>query len=124
MRILATPPVRTLPVGFLHHKASLSPRNPTPEETETLAMPTHNCLRFRDDQGLTPILPGHRQAHPEQTISLSQSWSRTVPLEHCELLTQDQILKAISPRLPGRISRRISEQKSTNIVLASEEDED
>src|ERR1041384_3069961 len=72
---------------------AFSPRNPTPEETETLAMPTHNGLRFRDDQGLMPILPGHRQAHPEQTISLSQSWSRTVPLDHCELLTQDQILQ-------------------------------
>jgi hypothetical protein len=85
--------VSNLAAGFWAHDA-LSPRNPTPEEAETLAMPGHHGLRFHDDQGLTPILPHHGEAHPEQTIFLSQSGSMAVPLEHRELLTEGQVLQS------------------------------
>src|SRR5207245_8722169 len=43
-----------------------------PEQPEALAMPRDNGLRFHNDKGRSPTVPGTRQPSPEPPVPLSQ----------------------------------------------------
>ena len=79
----------------------LLPGNPGPKETEASPMPGDDGLGFYHDQRTAPILPGLTEQNPKETIGLSQSWSRAVPLEHDELLAEGEILQGHFSNVAG-----------------------
>ena len=81
---MVTPAVRTPQIGV---GASLS-RLGQPPSVGVPGGPSRRC----------PATSTHRAAqrapsHPEQPICLSQSWSRTVPLEDRELLAEGRVFE-------------------------------
>ena len=65
-------------------------------------MPGHHGLGSYDDQGTLLILPTLGEQNPKETIGLSPSGSRAVPLKHRELLAEGQVLQSNFPNIAGQ----------------------
>ncbi|MBW2498571.1 MAG: hypothetical protein JRF61_14950 [Deltaproteobacteria bacterium] len=66
------------------------PRNESPVQPESLAVPADDCVRLDDDQGLPPSRPDPRQQYPETSIGWIDPGAAALLGESCELLTQSE----------------------------------
>jgi hypothetical protein len=81
-------PGKSLPADRLSHSG-----NQPPVKTETSPVPPHDRLRRDDNQRILPFGPDAPGGHPEQFVEHVQPWPRMPTFEHCELLTQSEILQ-------------------------------
>jgi hypothetical protein len=65
---------------------------PSPEEFETLAMPSQDCGRLHHDKTFSPANPEAGEQHPECTVNGSKAGPRSSLNEARELVTQGNIL--------------------------------
>lgn len=68
-------------------------RPPAPIEPEARSMPRNNGLRFDDDKRLFPAWPDPAKQNPEQPVQSTHRQTRTLPLQHRNLLPQRQHLE-------------------------------
>jgi hypothetical protein len=66
--------------------------NQLPIQAKPGSVPT-DCFRGDQDERLPPTRPQVPNNYPEESVEVSEGWTRIAPLQHCQLLTQCQILK-------------------------------
>ena len=74
--------------------AAATSRLPSPEQTKTGTMPTDNCLRLDDHQGIHNARRDPIEAGKNQTVEITESealWRFS--LQHIELVTKRQDLR-------------------------------
>jgi hypothetical protein len=65
----------------------------SPVPAKTLPLPAHHRVGMDDEQSLPPVLPHHRDRHPEPAVSPDQPWTLLLALVDGELLTQCKIFQ-------------------------------
>jgi hypothetical protein len=60
-------------------------------------MPTNDRIGVHDDRGGAPLSPGVREQHPKQAVSGAEWGTLRRAFEHCQLLTQREILERDRP---------------------------
>src|ERR1700675_689331 len=68
-----------------------------PIEGESCSVPPDYSVRCHDDQGLFPTGPEPPRKNPEDLIERSNSWPRTLALEHSELLPKNEVFEQKVP---------------------------
>jgi hypothetical protein len=72
--------------------AAATSRLPSPERTKPSTMPTENCLRLHDHQGIHNARRNPIEAGKNQTIEISESEPlRRFSSQHIELVAQRQV---------------------------------
>src|SRR5262249_20773694 len=87
------------------------PGKPTPIEPKSGTMPPDNRLRLHDHQYLGPLGPQSPKRQEEQSIPLTQVWSRVLALEHAYLVAQRGKLK---PEIMARPEERSEPTEETH----------
>ena len=59
----------------------------SPVPAKTLPLPAHHRVGMDDEQSLPPVLPHHRDRHPEPAVSPGRPWTLLRALVDGELLT-------------------------------------
>jgi hypothetical protein len=56
-------------------------------------MPANHSFWGDDDERLFPLGPQSTDSNPEQLVEQTESWSRTTPFQHGQLLAEHEVLK-------------------------------
>jgi len=71
----------------------------SPVVPEPLLLPPDHSVGLHDDERGPPVLPDAGEERPEQSVSVSKGWPWSLPLEHDELLAENEFAhQQCSPR--------------------------
>ena len=69
------------------------PGAPGPELAEGGAMPTHDGVRFDEDEDMAPTGPHKRERYPEEAVGPEEGRARSATLENDQLLAEREVLQ-------------------------------
>ena len=73
------------------------PRDRTPIQSESSAVPTNHSFRAYYDESLLPARPKPARKNPEELIEHPKAWPRVLPFKYGELLSKNQVFKQERP---------------------------
>ena len=89
-------------------------------------VPAHNRFRSDDEDQLLPLRPQSTDGNPEELVKQIESWPRTTPFQHGQLLSQHEVFEDEIPAVaehskerPEREPEHAEHNRSYNRILAA-----